>query len=234
MGQEGSKIKERIQQLQERLERAAARTGRLGEEIKVIAVTKGVPVPIIEEARAGGIEDFGENRVQEFLSKYAALGEQVRWHFIGRLQSNKAKFILDKIVLLHSLDRVSLAEKLQNLLAGKGRVLPVLLQVNLAGEETKSGFRREEVFSLLENISRFPNLCVQGLMTIAPYGASPAEVRSVFRGLRELAEEIKSISFPGVEMVFLSMGMTSDFEIAVEEGANIVRIGTAIFGPCFC
>lgn len=234
MGQEGSKIKERIQQLQERLERAAARTGRLGEEIKVIAVTKGVPVPIIEEARAGGIEDFGENRVQEFLPKYAALGEQVRWHFIGRLQSNKAKFILDKIVLLHSLDRVSLAEKLQNLLAGKGRVLPVLLQVNLAGEETKSGFRREEVFSLLENISRFPNLCVQGLMTIAPYGASPAEVRSVFRGLRELAEEIKSISFPGVEMVFLSMGMTSDFEIAVEEGANIVRIGTAIFGPCFC
>lgn len=233
MGQEGSKIKERIQQLQERLERAAARTGRLGEEIKVIAVTKGIPVPIIEEARAAGIEDFGENRVQEFLPKYAALGKQVRWHFIGRLQSNKAKFILDKIVLLHSLDRVPLAEKLQNLLAGKGRSLPVLLQVNLAGEETKSGFRREEVFSLLENISRFPNLCVQGLMTIAPYGANPAQIRFVFRGLRELAEEIKSISFPGVEMAFLSMGMTSDFEIAVEEGANIVRIGTAIFGPCF-
>lgn len=233
MGQEGSKIKERIQQLQERLEQAAARAGRLGEEIKVIAVTKGIPVPIIEEARAAGIEDFGENRVQEFLPKYAALGKQVRWHFIGRLQSNKAKFILDKIVLLHSLDRVPLAEKLQNLLAGKGRSLPVLLQVNLAGEETKSGFRREEVFSLLENISRFPNLCVQGLMTIAPYGANPAQIRFVFRGLRELAEEIKSISFPGVEMAFLSMGMTSDFEIAVEEGANIVRIGTAIFGPCF-
>lgn len=225
----GETIAARVQEVRARVAEAAARAGRKPEEITLVAVTKGVPPAAIEEARALGITDFGENRAQELVEKCAALGESVRWHFIGRLQTNKIKLVGDKIVLLHALDRLPLAEKLENYLAARGRTLPVLLEVNVAREETKAGFYPEEVIPFLQKFS-FPHLKVQGLMTVAPYAPDPEEVRPVFRALRELAEKIAALSLPEVEMRFLSMGMSEDFEVAVEEGANIIRVGRAIFG----
>lgn len=218
----------------ERVKAQIAESARLARrdpgEIQIVAVTKNVSLPRVLEARAAGVTCCGENRVQEFLPKHAALGDSVRWHFIGRLQTNKVKQLLGKVELIHSLDRLSLAQEIQRQAAVLGLAVDVLVQVNLAGEETKSGLREEEVLPFLRAVSGMDNLRVRGLMTIAPLVDDPEEVRPVFRGLRLLADRIRDLDLPGVEMWYLSMGMSNDFGVAVEEGANLVRVGTLIFG----
>ncbi|HHY59177.1 MAG TPA: YggS family pyridoxal phosphate-dependent enzyme [Clostridia bacterium] len=225
-----SDIKANVAAIKERMAKAAERFGRKPEEIELVAVTKTVPVERIREALAAGIRHLGENRVQELVAKYGELGAAAQWHLIGHLQTNKVKYIVDKVTLVHSLDRWSLAEELEKRAAAQGRVIPVLLQVNIAEEETKFGLRRQEVIPFLEKIIPLSHLQVRGLMTIAPLVEDPEEVRPVFRSLFRLAQEIDRRRYPGVEMRYLSMGMTGDYEVAIEEGANMVRIGTGIFG----
>jgi hypothetical protein len=213
-----------------KIARAAERSGRKAGDITLVAVTKTVGLDVIKQALIHGANVLGENKVQEMLEKMPLLPPDVQWHMIGRLQRNKVKYIVDKISLIHSLDRWSLAEEIQKR-AGKNNVtVPVLLQVNLAGEDTKSGLARGEVFDFLSDVATLDNIKVRGLMTIAPYVDNPEEIRPVFRQMRQLAEELTG-KIAGVEMNYLSMGMTNDFEIAIEEGANMVRIGSALFGP---
>jgi pyridoxal phosphate enzyme (YggS family) len=220
-----------LRRVRERLARAAERSGRRPEAVKLIAVTKNVPVEIIRAGLAEGITALGENRVQEARAKVAALGRAAEWHFIGHLQTNKVKYLADWVDLIHSLDRIRLAEELEKQGARTGRVWPVLLQVNLAGEGTKFGLAEAEVRPFLERVAGYRHLRVLGLMTIGPAVAEPEEARPVFRRLRLLAEAIAGERWPGVSMEHLSMGMSGDFEVAVEEGATMVRVGTAIFGP---
>ncbi|NLC76525.1 MAG: YggS family pyridoxal phosphate-dependent enzyme [Clostridia bacterium] len=220
----------RIAAVKERIAAAAARSGREPEEIELIAVTKTVEVPRIREAIVAGITCLGENRVQELTAKYREIGQEVEWHLIGHLQTNKVKYIVDKVALVHSLDRLSLARELNKRALACERAVPVLVQVNIAEEESKFGLHQDEVLPFLKQIQSMDGLKVQGLMTIAPFTEEPETVRPVFRALSRLAGEIADLGLPGVEMRYLSMGMTNDFEVAIEEGANMVRIGSAIFG----
>lgn len=210
---------------------AAREAGRRPEEIRLVAVTKGRTVEEIREALAAGITDLGENRVQEAMQKYPAIGKAATWHMIGTLQTNKVKHALQFADLIHSLDRLALAQELEKQASRLGRRVPVLVQVNVSGEATKHGIRPDELFRFLEAIAPLEHLEVQGLMTIAPIATDPEEVRPVFAALRELAEKVRAQGFPRVEMRWLSMGMSGDFVAAIREGANMVRIGTAIFGP---
>ena len=221
---------ENYNEVRERVAAAARRVKRNPEEILVIAVTKNQTIGTIKEGIQAGINIIGENRVQELLEKYEALGNQAEWHLIGHLQTNKVKAIVDKVELIHSLDNLQLAEEIDKRGAQKSIVVKALVQVNVSGEESKFGLALEEVVPFLQTAAdRFKNLKIMGLMTIAPYVENPEETRSCFRQLRELAEAVKALNISGVEMEYLSMGMTNDFEVAVEEGANLVRIGRAIF-----
>jgi len=193
-------------------------------------VTKTVPVERIREAVDAGLTVLGENRVQELTAKYP-LVEGVEWHLIGHLQSNKVKYIVDKVSLFHALDSLSLAEEINKRMAPLGRAMDVLIQVNVAGEGTKFGIKPEETRDFVDAVRKLPGLKIRGLMTIGPFVADPEEVRPVFRRLRLLAEEVKTIGFPGVEMRHLSMGMSNDYIIAVEEGATLLRLGSVLFGP---
>jgi len=218
--------------VQERIARAARKAGRRSEEITLIAVTKNVPVEKIKEAVDAGIRDLGENRVQELLQKQEGLaGEDVTWHLIGHLQRNKVKYVWNRVGLIHSLDSLPLARELEKRAAPAGEKIKVLVEVNVAGENSKFGLPVEAVPGFVRELTGFSSLEVLGLMTVAPLVDDPEELRPVFRRLRELAGEIEALALPGVEMRYLSMGMTNDFEVAVEEGSNMVRIGTAIFGP---
>lgn len=201
-----------------------------GNTPQLIAVTKTVSVQKIQESIACGVRAVGENRVQELLEKYEVIGRQVDWHLIGSLQTNKVKYIVDKVAMVHSLDREELAVELQKRCAAIGRMLPVLVQVNLTREESKSGFYEEEVIPFLKQVGDFPNLKISGLMTIGLPCADPEETRPVFRRLRELKEQIEGLQLSGVEMKYLSMGMSHDYQVAISEGANLVRVGSAIFG----
>ena len=225
-------VAERVAAVRARIAEAAARAGRSPDEVTLVAVSKSVPVAAMREAYAAGIRDFGENRAQEARDKFAAFGPDVRWHFVGRLQTNKVKYIARHCHLLHSLDRLALAQEVDRRATRCGRVLPCLLEVNVAGEATKAGVPPERVIPLLQQLAGLPGLRVVGLMTVAPRAADPEQVRPVFRRLRELARQAaeRCQGLPGIELRHLSMGMTDDFEVAVEEGATIVRIGRAIFG----
>lgn len=209
---------------------AAHRVGRDPAEIRLVAVTKAVEIPAVRQAMAAGIRDLGENRAQDLVRKYRALSchEDIAWHFIGHLQRNKVRAILDKVVLIHSLDRWPLAVELDRQASRWGRVVRVLVQVNVAAEPTKFGLRVGEVRDFVMEAAKMPGFRIEGLMTIAPQVRDPEEVRPVFRRLRELAAKLAGI--PGVTMRYLSMGMSQDYVVAVEEGANLLRIGTAIFG----
>lgn len=220
-----------VRRVRERMAQAAARAGRRPEEVKLIAVTKNVPVEAIRAALAAGVTAVGENRVQEMQRKVAALGRAAEWHFIGHLQTNKVKYLVSWADLIHSLDRLGLAAELEKQGARAGRCWEVLLQVNLTGEASKFGLAPAEVRPFLEKVAGFSHLRVVGLMTIGPLAADPEETRPVFRRLRELAAALAAEGWPGVEMRHLSMGMSQDFEVAIEEGATMVRVGTAIFGP---
>ncbi len=223
-------IAENIKVVKDKIYEAALRSNRHPEDITLIAVTKTVDEDRIMEALCAGIRDIGENRVQEIVHKYPAIERKAKWHLIGSLQRNKVKYIIDKVDLIHSLDRLSLAEELEKRAAGINRLVPVLIQVNVSKEETKQGIDEKDLFPFIDRVSKFSHIKIEGLMTIAPFVQNKEQARPVFARLYELFHEIAEGNFPNVEMKYLSMGMTNDFEVAIEEGANMVRIGRAIFG----
>jgi PLP dependent protein len=217
---------EKYRQVMLQITEAALRSGRDPGAVKLIAVTKTVGIEMVRRAATLGIEDFGENRVQDAADKVAAMPD-LRWHFIGHLQSNKVKEVLPAYVLIHSLDRLSLAEALQDQAKKVGRPAEVLIQVNVSEEQSKFGLAPDELPAFLEKISAFDQIRVKGLMTMAPYLEDPEETRSYFRQLRLLRDANQK---EGLALPELSMGMTNDFFVAVEEGATMVRIGSALFG----
>lgn len=227
-----SNVKDNIARVQDRIAAACRRAGRKPEEVRLIAVTKTVDAGRVREAYEAGLRDFGENRVQEGAAKRSALaGLDATWHLIGHLQSNKATAAAELFDWIHSVDSIRLAERLNHAAESNQKHLPILLQVNLAQEETKSGMNADEVKSAIENILAFDRLELRGLMLIPPMSENPGDARSWFRRLRKLAEEIRwTRATTRVAPTELSMGMSHDFEVAIEEGATMVRVGTAIFG----
>ena len=224
-------IAENIARVQDRIAAACRRAGRRPETVRLIAISKTVPPEPIRQAYDAGIRDFGENRIQEAVAKRPALSDlTATWHLVGHLQSNKGKPARELFHWVHSLDSARLAERLDKVSVCSGDRLQSLIEVNLGGEESKTGVGESEVLTLAEAVSAFETLEIRGLMAIPPYFENPEEARPYFRRLRELAEEIAKRNLPRVTMQHLSMGMSHDFEVAIEEGATMVRVGTAIFG----
>lgn len=224
-----AEIEANLQAVRERIAAAAGRAGRDPAQITLVAVTKTQPVEVIGAAYELGLRDFGENRVEEAESKFHRLPKDIRWHMVGHVQSRKAAQAVHPYVLVHSVDSLKLARRLDRFAAEAGRRLPILLEVNVSGEASKYGFRPEEAATAVEAMRGFAHLQLQGLMTMAPIVPDPEEARPVFVALRELRERLAA-RFPDLDWQHLSMGMSDDFEVAVEEGATIVRIGRAIFG----
>ena len=225
-----SEIAANWQQVVQNIAAAAQRAGRDPEEIKLIAVTKTVDVDRIREALNAGAKHLGENRVQEALPKISSIGSGPLWHFIGRLQSNKAKDVLGRFDLIHSLDRESLAYELDRRAAHQDLIVDCLLEVNVASESTKAGLAPHELAEFCLNLRRYPRIRVQGLMTVAPLVHDPNEVRPIFQRLRSLAEQLRAKGWEHAPVSYLSMGMSNDYQVAIEEGAHFVRVGSAIFG----
>ncbi len=223
-------LRENIDRVRGKIDLAAHRTGRCGEEIVLVAVTKGVPSDRVEEAIEAGLAIFGENRIQEAREKIERVRRPAAWHLVGHLQSNKANAAATLFQMIHSLDSAALARRLDGACAGRPDPLDVLVQVNVSGETTKSGLRPENLRQALEQIALCPNLRVRGLMTIPPPDPDPGKSRPHFAWLRLLAEEAHGWAIPGVRLDHLSMGMSDDFPVAIEEGATMIRIGRAIFG----
>jgi len=218
-----------VAQINDRVVQAAKRTNRDPSQVKIVAVSKFIAPERIVEALQAGITILGENRVQEFLHKYSMIEGPVEWHLVGTLQTNKVKQVVGRVELIHSLDRFSLAAEISRQAKSAGIEVNVLVQVNISREPSKHGLERSKVIPFLKQVSQLEGLRVKGLMTIAPLGNQEV-VRLVFREMHELFEQIAKLDIPKVEMKYLSMGMTDDFEVAVEEGANLLRIGTGIFG----
>lgn len=225
-----SQINFQVEQIRNEIRAAQNRSSFAAEDVLLLAVTKNVDVDRINLAIESGISAIGENRVQEIQNKYDKIPDHVLWHLIGHLQTNKVKYIIDKVSLIHSLDTTSLAKEINKRAEQAGRVMPVLVQVNVADEDTKYGVAPDEAVSFIKEIMVLPHIKVSGLMTIGPLVDKAEEVRSVFRELRQLRDKIKEMDLSGVSMDYLSMGMTNDYQVAVEEGSNIVRIGSGIFG----
>lgn len=224
-------IPENIARVQERIAAACARSNRRREEVRLVAVSKTHPAESVRAAFAAGLRDFGENRVQEAQSKRPPLADlEITWHMLGHLQSNKARLARELFQWVHSVDSLYLANKLAQAAASDAARLPVLIEVNLGGEASKAGVRAGEVPGLAEQIAQVEPLDLRGLMVIPPFIENPEAVRPYFRQLRALAAEIEARKLPNVSMRELSMGMSHDFEVAIEEGATLVRVGTAIFG----
>jgi len=221
-------IRDRLLRVQERIRAAALRAGRDPASVTLVAVSKTMPVEVIREALLAGVTILGENRVQEAREKIAALPGRATWHLVGHLQTNKARLAVQLFELIHSLDSLKLAEVLDRHGEQAGKVVRCLVEVNLGGEESKSGTTEEGVHPLLEAASHLTHLRIEGLMTIPPFLTDPEQVRPFFRRLRRLRDKLEG---EGFHLPELSMGMTHDFEVAIEEGATLVRIGTAIFGP---
>lgn len=223
-------LKENLAGVEERIQAACIRAGRKREEVTLIAVSKTKPVSMIEELIEIGITNFGENKVQELTNKYEVLPLSLNWHLIGHLQTNKVKYIVDKISLIHSVDSLKLAREIEKEATKKNVVCKILIEVNIAGEDTKYGVSYDEVLPLILEISKLSRVVVSGLMVIAPYTTNPEKNREYFRKLRHLYVDIKTKNIDNINMDILSMGMTGDYEVAIEEGATIVRVGTGIFG----
>lgn len=224
-------VKENLKEVEARVQAACNRAGRAREDVLLIAVSKTKPVELIREIMETGTKDFGENKVQEMCNKIEEIREPLNWHLIGHLQRNKVKYIVDKACLIHSVDSIRLAEEIQKEAVKKDvKKVPVLIEVNMAEEDSKDGIASSEAEALVKEIAKLPNLQIRGLMTIAPFVDDPEENRVHFRAMRELRDYLNTLNIPGVEMKELSMGMTNDFEVAIEEGATIIRVGTAIFG----
>lgn len=223
-------IKENIALIEKNIQAACSREGRLREEVTLIAVSKTKPTSMIREAMELGIRDFGENKVQEIRDKTTEIEIPLNWHMIGHLQRNKVKYIVDKVCLIHSVDSLRLAYAIEEEAAKKEIVCPVLLEVNVAAEESKYGFCCDEVLPAVLKISQLPHILIRGLMTIAPFVENQEENRMHFRHLKKLCVDIKSKNIDNTNMDILSMGMTGDYEVAIEEGATMIRVGTGIFG----
>lgn len=221
-------ILQNLEAVYSNIEKAAIKTGRKKEDITLIAVSKTKPIEMLQEAHNVGVDVFGENKVQELVEKYEDL-PNVNWHFIGGLQKNKVKYIVDKVILIHSLDSVSLAQEIDKRAKGKGIKVNVLIQINIGNEESKSGIHKEELNSFVNDIKEFDNIVVQGLMAIPPKGTKE-EARTYFKEMKTLFDGLKGSEDENLTMKYLSMGMTGDYEIAIEEGSNMVRVGTGIFG----
>ncbi|BCJ99738.1 YggS family pyridoxal phosphate enzyme [Anaerocolumna chitinilytica] len=223
-------IKENLKEVETRINAACTRAGRERDEITLIAVSKTKPVSDIETVLGENISVFGENKVQELTEKYELLPKDIRWHLIGHLQTNKVKYIVDKVAMIHSVDSLKLAEQIQKEAEKKGIICNILIEVNMAREESKFGVYEEDVEALILEIAKLPNVHICGLMTIAPNVEEAEKNRKYFRKLRQLNIDIKMKNIDNVTMDELSMGMTGDYEIAIEEGATMVRVGTGIFG----
>ena len=212
------------------MEAACKKSGRSLSDVRLIAVSKTKPAEMVMEAYRAGVRDFGENKVQEILEKAPALPQDIRWHMIGHLQKNKVRQVVGKVVLIHSVDSVSLAEQIEKEAAKQGCEADILLEVNVAEEETKFGFRTGEVEEAARQIAKLPHVHIQGLMTIAPFVENSEENRGVFQKLFDLSVDMKRKNIDNVNMNVLSMGMSGDFMTAIEEGATMIRVGTSIFG----
>lgn len=223
-------LAENLKQIEENIQTACLRAGRKREEVTLIAVSKTKPVSMLSEIYNCGVRDFGENKVQEICEKRDLLPSDIRWHMIGHLQRNKVKYIIKDTALIHSVDSYRLAEEI-NIQAKKiRRIVPILIEVNIAEESSKFGISAPEALQLTEEIAQLDNLRIQGLMTIAPYTENPEDNRPYFKKIRDLSVDIDKENIDNVSMDVLSMGMTGDYMIAIEEGATIVRVGTGIFG----
>lgn len=223
-------VRENLEEVKKRISAACERSGRNLQEVTLVAVSKTKPVSMVTEAYEAGIRDFGENKVQELSEKYQDMPKDIRWHMIGHLQRNKVKQIIDKTVLIHSVDSVRLAEQIEEEAAKKDMVVDILLEINVAEEESKFGFTLEETENAIREIARFPHVRIKGLMTIAPFVENSEENRPVFKKLNQVYVDMQRKNIDNVNMNMLSMGMTGDYEVAVEEGATLVRVGTGIFG----
>ena len=223
-------IAENLAAVEKNIKDACQRAGRAREEVTLISVSKTKPPEMIEEAYRLGKREFGENKAQEMKEKHALLPRDIKWHFIGHLQTNKVKYVVGRAHLIHSVDSLRLAEAIEQESAKRDVVSQILLEVNVAGEESKFGLKPEETLALARQIAKLSHVRIQGLMTIAPYVDDSEQNREVFRRLRELSVDIASKNIDNVSMGVLSMGMTGDYQVAIEEGATYVRVGTGIFG----
>jgi pyridoxal phosphate enzyme (YggS family) len=223
-------IGENIKEIQHNIKLAAQKSGRRAEDILLLAVTKTVAPERIAKAIECGIKSIGENKAQELVSKYEALGKELDYHFIGHLQSNKVKYIADKVSLIHSVDSFSLAEEINKQAKKLNKILNILIEINIGGEISKSGLKPDEAEEILKKISVLESVKVKGLMTIPPFSQNFEETRQYFKRMFELFIDIRAKKLDNVSMDFLSMGMSMDYTLAIEEGSNIVRIGSSIFG----
>ena len=223
-------LETQLKEVEAKIQAACDRAGRKREEVTLIAVSKTKPIEMLQEAYDLGVRVFGENKVQEITAKYDALPDDIHWHMIGHLQRNKVKYIAGKVALIHSVDSLRLAKTISEEAVKHNCEIQILIEVNVAGEESKFGVSVEETLPLIEEIAKLPAIHVEGLMTIAPYVEDPEENRPVFRKLKELSVDIAAKNINNVRMAILSMGMTGDYEVAVEEGATLVRVGTGVFG----
>lgn len=223
-------LKERLMQVEENIQKACERAGRSRDEVTLIAVSKTKPVEVLQEAYDLGVRVFGENKVQELTQKYEALPKDIQWHMIGHLQTNKVKYIVDKVAMIHSVDSLKLAETIEKEAERKNCIVNILVEVNVAGEESKFGLKMEDVLPFIEKIAAFKHIRVCGLMTIAPFVEISEDNRTIFKNLHKLSVDINNKNIDNVNVSILSMGMTNDYEVAIEEGAVMVRVGTGIFG----
>lgn len=224
-------IKSNLINIEKRINDSCKTSDRSNDEVKLISVTKTVDIDAVNEAIECGVTDVGENKPQELARKYEVIGDRVKWHLIGSLQTNKVKYIIDKVYMIHSIDRLSLCDEIQKRAQSIDRQINCLIQVNISKEESKHGILEEDAIDFIKNISNnYPNIRVKGLMTMAPNTDDKNLIKSVFRGLKDLANKIDHENINNVSMEALSMGMSNDFEIAIEEGATFVRVGTSIFG----
>ena len=223
-------IENNIEEVKKRIELAAKRANRDPKDVLLLAVTKTVDLQRIRQAVDSGLTELGENRVQEMISKYEEIDRKVDWHLIGTLQKNKVKYIINKVKLVHSLCTLSVAQEMQRLCEKNDTHIDTLIEVNVTGEESKSGVPIAEARKFIDSLADLDRVHVKGLMTIARYSPDPEESRPCFKELKDLFEELKPMKSENFEMKYLSMGMSGDFEVAIEEGANIVRVGSAIFG----
>ncbi len=223
-------IEKNIEDIKNKIRKSLKKTERSINDITIIAVSKNFDVEKIIEAYNCGLRDFGENRVQEFLEKYEKIDKEINWHMIGHLQRNKVKYIYDKVKLIQSVDSIRLAKRIDKYCRDNNMSMNILLEVNVAEDDSKFGFKIQELEESIKRISQFKTLNIKGFMTVAPYFDNPEDARPIFKELKNNFDKYSNIEYDNVSMEFLSMGMSNDYHVAIEEGANIVRIGTDIFG----
>ena len=223
-------LKDNLVEVEKRILEACHKAGRSRDEVTLIAVSKTKPVEMLQEIYDANVRDFGENKVQEMCDKMEVLPHDIKWHMIGHLQTNKVKYIVGRTELIHSVDSIRLAREIQKQAVKKDVIVPILVEVNIAQEESKFGISKEETISLVKEIALLDHVAIKGLMTIAPFVEDPEDNRGYFKAIKELSVDINNQNIDNVTMDILSMGMTGDYTVAIEEGATMVRVGTGIFG----